>query len=32
LKLNKYSGTNVGFDVGASKGFTTVYLFIGEAF
>lgn len=32
LKLNKYSGTNVGFDFGASKGFATVYLFIGEAF
>jgi outer membrane protein assembly factor BamA len=32
LKLNKYSGTNVGFDVGASKGFASVYLFIGEAF
>ena len=32
MKFNKYSNTNVTFDVGVSKGFATVYLNIGEAF
>jgi hypothetical protein len=32
MKFNKYSDTNIGFDVAVSKGFITVYLFIGEAF
>lgn len=32
LKFNKYSNTNVSFDLGFSKGFATVYLFLGEAF
>ena len=32
LKFNKYSNTNISFDLGFSKGFATVYLFIGEAF
>jgi len=32
LKLNKYSRTNVAFDLGVSKGFAGVYLNIGEAF
>lgn len=32
LKFNKYSGTNVSLDFGASKEYFSVYLFIGEAF
>ena len=32
MKFNKYSDTNIGFDVAVSKGFVNVYLFIGEAF
>jgi outer membrane protein assembly factor BamA len=32
LKFNKYSRTNVTLDFGASKGFYSVYLSIGEAF
>lgn len=32
LKFNKYSRTNVAFDVGFSKEFVNVYLNIGEAF
>jgi outer membrane protein assembly factor BamA len=32
VKFNKYSNTNISFDLGFSKGFATVYLFIGEAF
>lgn len=32
MKFNKYSSTNISFDVAVSKGFLNVYLFIGEAF
>lgn len=32
MKFNKYSDTNISFDVAISKGFINVYLFIGEAF
>jgi hypothetical protein len=32
MKFNKYSNTNIAFDVAVSKGFLNVYLFIGEAF
>jgi len=32
LKFNKYSRTNIAFDVGFSKEFINVYLNIGEAF
>jgi hypothetical protein len=32
MKFNKYSDTNVSFDVAISRGFFNVYLFIGEAF
>lgn len=32
MKFNKYSDTNIGFDFALSKGFATVYLFIGEAY
>jgi hypothetical protein len=32
MKFNKYSDTNIGFDVAVSKGFVNAYLFIGEAF
>ena len=32
MKFNKYSDTNIGFDLAVSKGFVNVYLFIGEAF
>jgi len=32
MKFNKYSDTNIGFDFALSKGFFSVYLFIGEAF
>jgi len=32
LKFNKYSRTNVAFDVAFSKEFFNVYLNIGEAF
>jgi hypothetical protein len=32
MKFNKYSDTNIALDFAASKGFFTVYLFIGEAF
>jgi hypothetical protein len=32
MKFNKYSDTNIAFDVALSKGFLNVYLFIGEAY
>jgi hypothetical protein len=32
MKFNKYSDTNISLDFAASKGFFSVYLFIGEAF
>jgi hypothetical protein len=32
MKFNKYSDTNIAFDVALSKGFVNVYLFIGEAY
>jgi len=32
MKFNKYSDTNISFDVAVSKGFVNVYLFIGEAY
>jgi hypothetical protein len=32
MKFNKYSDTNIGLDFAFSKGFASVYLFIGEAF
>jgi len=32
MKFNKYSDTNIGVDFAISKGFATVYLFIGEAY
>jgi outer membrane protein assembly factor BamA len=32
MKFNKYSNTNIALDFGFSKGFASVYLFIGEAF
>ncbi len=32
IKFNKLTGTNVGFDIGFSKGYTGVYLSLGEAF
>ncbi len=32
MKFNKFSDTNISFDVAISKGFVNVYLFIGEAF
>jgi outer membrane translocation and assembly module TamA len=32
VKFNKYSRTNVTFDVGVSKEYWTVYVNIGEAF
>lgn len=32
MKFNKYSDTNIALDFAASKGFFSVYLFIGEAF
>jgi Omp85 superfamily domain len=32
IKFNKHSGTNIGIDVAASKGYWAVYLNLGEAF
>jgi hypothetical protein len=32
MKFNKYSDTNIAFDIAVSKGFLNVYLFIGEAY
>jgi hypothetical protein len=32
LKFNKHSGTNVGMDVAASKGYWAIYFSLGEAF
>jgi hypothetical protein len=32
IKFNKISRTNIGIDVGMSKGFTGIYLWLGEAF
>ena len=32
VKFNKHSGTNVGMDVAASKGYWAVYFSLGEAF
>lgn len=32
IKFNKISRTNIGIDIGFSKGFTGVYLSLGEAF
>jgi len=32
LKFNKHSGTNVGMDVAASKGYWALYFSLGEAF
>jgi hypothetical protein len=32
VKFNKHSGTNVGMDVAASKGYWAIYFSLGEAF
>ena len=32
IKFNKHSGTNLGLDVAASKGYWAVYISLGEAF
>jgi hypothetical protein len=32
VKFNKLSGTNVAIDYGASKGFSGVYINLGEVF